>query len=79
MQSVAQYSWSPKVSTKKYDRFFLVPVSHVETCGVGGKYFVKLIYFENQIILDHFLQSCSTRVASLKNKRKFIEYELDGK
>ncbi|WP_232501201.1 DNA methyltransferase [Candidatus Endomicrobiellum trichonymphae] len=43
------------------------------------EHLVKLVSFENQIILDPFSGSCSTGVASLKNKRKFVGYELDGK
>jgi DNA modification methylase len=41
------------------------------------EHLVKLVSFENQIILDPFSGSCSTGVSSLKNKRKFIGYELN--
>nr|BAV59398.1 modification methylase [Candidatus Endomicrobium trichonymphae] len=73
----------------EYDKFFLVPkvrqnaeeFNHHPTLKPVElmEHLVKLVSFENQIILDPFSGSCSTGVASLKNKRKFIGYELDNK
>jgi DNA modification methylase len=42
------------------------------------EHLVKLVSLKNQIILDPFSGSCSTGVASLKNKRVFIGYELNS-
>ncbi len=70
-----------------YDKFFLVskvrqlkedfnthptlkPVELME-------HLVKLLTFGNQIVLDPFMGSGSTGIASLKLKRQFIGYELD--
>ncbi|GHT08330.1 hypothetical protein AGMMS49532_03100 [Endomicrobiia bacterium] len=73
----------------KYDKFFLVPKVRQKAEEFNNhptlkpvelmEHLVKLVSFENQIILDPFSGSCSTGVASLKNKRKFVGYELDGK
>nr|WP_197701961.1 DNA methyltransferase [Candidatus Endomicrobium trichonymphae] len=73
----------------KYDKFFLVPKVRQKAEEFNNhptlkpvelmEHLVKLVSFENQIILNPFSGSCSTGVASLKNKRKFVGYELDGK
>ena len=72
-----------------YDKFFLVPKVrqkkesfnfHPTLKPVDLMYhIIKLISFENQTILDHFMGSGSTGVACLKLKREFIGYELEKK
>lgn len=70
-----------------YDKFFLVPKvrQNAEKYNTHPtkktvelmQHLVKLISFEEQIILDPFSGSGSTGVASLINNRKYIGYELE--
>jgi len=70
-----------------YDKFFLIPKVrqkkedfnfHPTLKPINLMYhLVKLVSFENQIILDPFMGSGSTGVACLQLKRDFIGYELD--
>ncbi len=63
----------PKVRQKKEEFNFHPTIKPIELMF----HLIKLISFENQTILDPFMGSGSTGVASLKLKRDFIGYELD--
>ncbi len=71
-----------------YDKFFLVPKVRQKKENFNFhptlkpvelmNHLVKLISFENQIVLDPFMGSASTGIACLELKRKFIGYELEN-
>lgn len=63
----------PKVRQKKDDFNFHPTLKPIELM----LHLVKLISFENQIVLDPFMGSGSTGIACLKSKRKFVGYELE--
>ncbi len=63
----------PKVRQKKEDFNYHPTVKPLELMY----HLVKLVSFENQIILDPFMGSGTTGVASLELNRKFIGYEID--
>jgi site-specific DNA-methyltransferase (adenine-specific) len=70
-----------------YDKFFTVPKVRQNKDGFNThptikpvelmSHLVKLISFEEQIILDPFMGSGSTAVASNLENRQFIGYEID--
>ena len=70
-----------------YDKFFAVPkvrqnadsFNHHPTLKPVElmQHIVKLLSFENQIILDPFMGSGSTGVACLRLSRKFVGFELE--
>jgi len=70
-----------------YDKFFLVPKVRQKKEDYNThptlkpvelmQHLVKLITFDNQIVLDPFMWSGSTGIACHKLQRKFIGYELD--
>jgi site-specific DNA-methyltransferase (adenine-specific) len=70
-----------------YDKFFLVPKvrQHAEDFNHHPtkkpihlmSHLVKLVSFEEQIVLDPFMGSGSTGVSCIENKRQFVGYELD--
>ena len=70
-----------------YDKFFAVPKvrQHAEDFNDHPTlkpvelmfHLVKLLSFENQVVLDPFMGSASTGIACLKLKRKFVGFELD--
>ncbi len=70
-----------------FDKFFVVPkvrqdadeFNHHPTLKPVELMFhlVKLVSFENQIVLDPFMGSGSTGVACLQLNRKFLGFELD--
>jgi site-specific DNA-methyltransferase (adenine-specific) len=70
-----------------YDKFFAIPKvrQHAEDFNDHPTlkpvelmfHLVKLLSFENQVVLDPFMGSASTGIACLKLKRKFIGFELD--
>ncbi|RUM55825.1 MAG: site-specific DNA-methyltransferase [Nautilia sp.] len=64
----------PKVRQKKESFNFHPTLKPVELMN----HLVKLVSFENQTILDPFMGSGSTGVASLELNRDFIGYELDS-
>lgn len=70
-----------------YDKFFAIPKVRQQADEYNNHptlkptdlmhHLVKLISFEGQTILDTFMGSGSTGVASLKLKRKFVGFELE--
>jgi len=70
-----------------YDKFFVVPKVRQQAEDFNNHptlkpvelmhHLIKLISFESQNILDTFMGSASTGVASLKLKRNFVGFELD--
>ncbi len=70
-----------------YDKFFLVPKVRQKVQDFNThptlkpvelmQHLIKLISFENQIVLDPFMGSGSTGVASLELKRQFRGFELE--
>lgn len=70
-----------------YDKFFLVPKVRQKAQDFNThptlkpvelmQHLIKLISFENQIVLDPFMGSGSTGVASLELKRQFRGFELE--
>jgi site-specific DNA-methyltransferase (adenine-specific) len=70
-----------------YDKFFTVPKVRQQADDFNHHptlkpvdlmhHLVNLLSFENQVILDPFMGSASTGVATLKLKRKFIGFELE--
>lgn len=70
-----------------YDKFFLVPKVRQKKENFNYhptlkpielmQQLVKLITFENQVILDSFMGSGSTGIACMELKRKFIGYEIN--
>ena len=71
-----------------YDKFFLVPKVRQAADSFNNHptikpvelmhHLIKLLSFENQIILDPFMGSASTGVASLKSNRRFVGFERDA-
>jgi site-specific DNA-methyltransferase (adenine-specific) len=71
-----------------YDKFFVVPKvrQHADNFNTHPTlkpvelmhHLVKLISFENQTVLDPFMGSASTGIASLGLKRQFTGFELDS-
>ena len=77
----------------EYDKFFVIPKVRGKEKKIDNKiknthptikpvllleHLVKLISFEEQIILDPFMGSGSTGIAALKNKRNFIGFETNN-
>ena len=70
-----------------YDKFFLVPKVRQKAEGYNNhptlkpvelmSHLVKLVSFDEQVVLDPFSGSGSTGVSCLMNNRKYIGYELD--
>lgn len=70
-----------------YDKFFLIPKvrQHKDDFNLHPtlkpvelmEHLVNLVTFDGQIILDPFMGSGSTGIATLKLKREFIGYELE--
>ena len=63
----------PKVRQKKEDFNYHPTLKPIELM----EHLVKLVSFEEQIVLDPFMGSGTTAIACLKNNRKFIGFEID--
>jgi len=71
-----------------YDKFFVIPKVRQKAENFNNhptlkpvelmEHLVKLVSFEKQLVLDPFAGSGSTGIASIRNDRNFVGYELDN-